>query len=154
MATELPAVSVEDVLGYYSNIPENKFPEVEVAVKTAELMVKSALIDTGCGANYSDDQLKAIIGLLAAHNYQIQTGVLSSIQAGSASESYQMNTDFFLKGTLHGQQAMLLDPNHCLAQLQADTQAALDGKQSYPPSVVSLHSNKQKGRRRNCGCNR
>ena len=152
MATELPAVSVEDVLGYYSNSPENKFLEVEVAIDTAKLMVQSALIDNGCGANYIDDQLKAIIGLLAAHNYQIQTGVLSSIQAGSASESYQMNTDFFLKGTLHGQQAMLLDPNHCLAQLMADTQAALDGKQSYPPSVVSLHSNKQKGRRRNCGC--
>lgn len=152
MATEVPAIEVEDVLGYYSNIPENKFDEVRVAIDTAKLMVQSSLLDNGCGAEYSNDQLKAIIALLAAHNYQIQTGVLSSISAGSASESYQMNTDFFLKGTLHGQQAMLLDQNHCLAQLMADTQAALDGKQSYPPSVISLHSNKQKGRRRNCGC--
>lgn len=152
MATELPAVSVEDVLGYYSNIPPEKYPEVEAAISTARLMVQTALIDNGCGAHYSEEQLKTIMGLLAAHNYQIQTGVLQSVSAGSASESYAMTTDAFLRGTLHGQQAMLLDTNHCLAQLQADTQAALDGRQSYPPSVISLHSDKMKGVRRNCGC--
>jgi hypothetical protein len=51
-----------------------------------------------------------------------------------------MNTDFFLKQSLHGQQALLLDTNQCLAKLQGDTQAALDGKASFPPGIVSLHS--------------
>ena len=150
--TEAPEVTVAEVLGVYSDVPESKQNDVQVAIDTATLMVQTSLLDNGCGANYTEDQLKAIIKWLAAHNYQIQTGVLSSISAGSASESYQMSTDFFLKGTLHGQQAMLLDPNHCLAQLMADTQAALDGKQSYPPSVYSLHSNKQKVRYRRCDC--
>ena len=51
---------------------------------------------------------------------------------------------FLPKGDSAWANAMMLDTNHCLAQLMADTDAALQGRQSYPPSLVSLHSNQQR----------
>lgn len=145
----LPVVTTEDVRSVYPDIPPDK--DATTAIQTAMSLVQTNLIDNGCGSTYSDGQLKLIIMWLAAHVWQTQNGVISSISAGSASESYQMSTDFFLKGTLHGQQAMMLDTNHCLAQLMADTDLALQGRQSFAPSIVSLHSNKQRGiRKSNC----
>lgn len=145
----LPTVTADDVRSVYSEIPPDK--DVSAAIAAANVLVQASLVDTGCGATYSNEQLKLILTWLAAHIWQVSNGVITSISAGSASESYQMSTDFFLKGTLHGQNAMLLDTQHCLAQLMADTDAALQGRQSYAPAVQSLHSNKQRGPRR-YGC--
>ncbi len=142
MAVTVPEITDADVRLIYTNIPPNA--DTSAAIAAATSLVQNSIINNGCGATYTDDQLKLIGQWLAAHIWQIQNGVLSSISAGSASESYQMSTDFFLKGTLHGQNAMMLDTNHCLAQLMADTDAALQGRQSYPPSLVSLHSNQQR----------
>lgn len=146
----LPAVTEADVRAVYPVIPPNK--DVSMAITTANMLVQTSLIDNGCGSTYSDDKLKLIIQWLAAHIWQVQNGIITSISAGSASESYQMSTDFFLKGTLHGQNAMMLDQNHCLAQLMADTDAALQGRQSYAPSLVSLHSEKQSSLVHRYGC--
>ena len=89
---------------------------------------------------------------LAAHQFQTAAGVIASKAAGSASESYQMNTDIGLKGSPHGVQAMLLDPKGCLAKVQADMDQTLQGRQSFAPGITSLHSNKQKGFRGRLGC--
>jgi len=85
---------------------------------------------------------------LAAHNWAVSSGYVTNKTVGSVSESYTVTTDFFLKGTPMGQNAMLLDTNHCLAQLMADTDMALQGRQSFAPEVISLHSNKVKSFRR------
>lgn len=146
---ELPTITADDVRSVYSEIPPDK--DVSAAIAAASMLVQTSIVDNACGDSYSEDQLKLILTWLAAHLWQVSNGVITSISAGSASESYQMSTDFFLKGTLHGQNAMLLDTNHCLAQLMADTDAALQGRQSYAPSLQSLHSNKQRGLRR-YGC--
>ena len=148
MAVTIPAISVDDVKTVYPKIPPNNDEGVLAAIEAAKMLVQTSLLDTGCGSTYSEDQLKLIATWLAAHIYQVQSGVLASISAGSASESYQMTTDFFLKGSPHGQNAMLLDTNHCLAQLMADTDLALQGRQSFPPGLVSLHSTRQRGLRR------
>ena len=148
MAT-VPPTTPETVKAVYSDVLPSNEPQLAAAITTANLMVQQ-IVDSGCGANYSPEQLENMQNYLAAHFFQIQTGVIISKSAGSASESYQMNTDFFLKGTLHGQTAMLLDTNNCLAQRMADTELAIQGRQSFPPSLVSLHSNKQKGFRGRC----
>ncbi len=137
----LPTVTADDVRAVYSSIPADK--DISAAIASANTMVRTNIVENACGATYDDEQLKLIITWLAAHLWQVQNGVITSISAGSASESYQMNTDFFLKGTLHGQQAMLLDTNHCLARLMADTDLALQGRQSFAPGLVSVHSKKQ-----------
>lgn len=148
MTATLPDITADDVRMVYTEIPPDK--DLTSAIATAKMLVQTSIIDSGCGVNYSEEQLKLILTWLAAHLFQVGRGVLSSISAGSASESYQMSTDFFLKGTLHGQNAMLLDTNHCLAQLMADTDLALQGKQSFLPGLMSLHSKKQQVTRRRC----
>lgn len=140
----------EKVKTIYPDILPEHEPQLGMAISTANMMVQN-IVDSGCGATYTPEQLEMIQAWLATHLYQVQVGAITSISAGSASESYQANTDFFLKGTLQGQNAMLLDTNHCLAQLMADTELALQGRQSYLPSLTSLHSNKQRSFRR-FGC--
>lgn len=144
----LPNITADDIRSVYSEIPPNK--DVSAAIASAKMLVQTSIIDSGCGATYTNDQLKLILTWLAAHIWQVSNGVISSISAGSASESYQMSTDFFLKGTLHGQNAMLLDTNHCLAQLMADTDLALQGRQSFLPGMTAVHSRKQTIFRRRC----
>lgn len=147
MAT-LPEITLDDVKAVYSEIPDSRLSTIQASIDAAKALVQSAIIDCGCGATYTEDQLKLILALLAAHMWQQNNGgAITSISAGSTSESYQANTDMFLKGTLHGQNAMLLDVNHCLAQLMADTDLALQGRQSYPPGLVSLHYNYLEQRR-------
>jgi len=138
----LPEVTIEDFQSVFSEVQPERAGTVEAAILSAKMIVDTAIIGSGCGITYSDDQLKEIIKYLAAHLWQQNNGgMITSISAGSTSESYSVTTDMFLKGTLHGQNAMLLDTQHCLAQLMADTDLALQGKQSYIPSVHSLHYN-------------
>lgn len=132
----------------YSEIPPERESTLEMALATAKSLVQSAIIDCVCGADYSDEQLALITKYLAAHLWQMNNGgPITSISAGAASESYQVSLDFFLKGTPHGQNAMLLDPNNCLAKRMADTDMALQGRGSFPPSIKSLHYNYVEHRR-------
>ena len=138
----IPTITLDDVKSVYSEIPPERESTVEASIATAVALVQSAIIDCSCGADYSEDQLKLIATYLAAHLWQYNNGgAITSISAGAASESYSVSTDFFLKGTPHGQNAMLLDPNNCLAKRMADTDMALQGKGSFPPSITSLHYN-------------
>lgn len=148
MAQTIPEVTVDDIRSVYPDITPDNELAVLAAIQTARMLVQTSIINNGCGATYTEEQLKMIVIYLAAHQFQTNVGVITSKSAGSASESYQMSTDFFLKGTLHGQNAMLLDSSHCLAQLMADTDLTLQGKQSFPPSLVSLGN--QHNRRRGC----
>jgi hypothetical protein len=86
-------------------------------IASAHTLVWSTIIANGCGANYTDEQLKWIEAWLAVHFHHVQNGILSSQSAGGASESYQMNTDFLFYNTMPGQQALLFDTNGCLATL-------------------------------------
>lgn len=141
----LPTVTPSDVRSVYTDIPPDKDAGIQVAIDTASMIVQTSIVNTNCGASYTTAQLRLIIIYLAAHHYQTNVGVITTKSAGSASESYQMSTDFFLKGTLHGQNAMLIDSNHCLAQLMADTDLALQGKQSFPPTLLSLGNQRRGG---------
>ena len=109
--------------------------DVRAAIQTAEAMIQSNILNNGCGATYTPEQLELIARYLAAHIFQIQHGVLTSKSAGSASESYAATLDKGLLGTLHGQQAMLLDPNGCLAQAQARNNAILEGQLNAVPVI-------------------
>ena len=138
----LPVVTLDDVKSVYSEIPPERESTVAASIATATALVQSAIIDCSCGADYTEEQLKLIITYLAAHMWQYNNGgAITSISAGAASESYSVSTDFFLKGTPHGQNAMLLDPNNCLAKRMADTDLALQGRGSFPPGLKALYWN-------------
>lgn len=121
----------------YPNIPPTADATLDMAIKTASLMVQTSILN-GCMANYTPEQIEAITLYLAAHQFQVSTGVVTSKSVGAASEAYAMTTDAFLRGSLHGQQAMLLDPNNCLAQRMADTELALQGRQSFVPTLQAV----------------
>ena len=129
-----PLTTPELVRSVYQDIDDNA--DLTAPILTAHAIVLNSIIRTGCGINYQYEQLELIERWLAAHMYQVQNGVVTSKSAGATSESYQMSTDFFLKGTPHGQQAMLLDTNHCLAKLMADTQKTLEGAKSFPMGIM------------------
>ena len=128
-----PLTTPDLVKSVYQDIHEDD--DLTAPILSAHAIVLTSIIQTGCGVNYSLEQLELIERWLAAHMYQIQKGVVTNKTAGASSESYQMNTDFFLRGTLHGQQAMLFDTNLCLAKLVADTQKTIEGAKSFPPQI-------------------
>jgi hypothetical protein len=134
----LPLTTPELVQSVYPDIENDA--NLTSAIYTAHAVVLNSIIKNGCGAGYSPEQLELIERWLAAHLYQVQTGIISQKSAGQASESYQMTTDAFLKGSLHGQQAMLLDTNGCLAKLMADTQKTLEGARSFGPQITPFPS--------------
>ncbi len=115
--------------------PDTADLDIAPAIQTAEAMIQANMLDTGCGANYTPERLELIARYLAAHIFQIQHGVLTSKSAGAASESYAATLDKGLLGTLHGQQAMLLDSNGCLAQAQARLDAILQGQLNAVPVI-------------------
>jgi len=109
--------------------------DVAAAIQTAEAMIDANIVLNGCGANYSPETLEMIARYLSAHIFQIQHGVLSSQTNGNATENYTATLDKGLMGTLHGQQAMLLDTCGCLAQMQARMNAILDGQLNSVPVI-------------------
>ncbi len=132
----------------YSEIPPERASTRKMSYETAKSLVQSAIIDCVCGADYTPEQLELIMKYLTIHLWQMNNGgAITSISAGAASESYQVSLDFFLKGTPQGQNAMLLDPNNCLAKRMADTDQALQGRGSYPPSIKALYYNYYRFRR-------
>lgn len=148
MATEAPDITPSEVMAVFKEIQDENDPMLAAAITTAKALVQSAIIDCVCGAEYTEEQLKLITQYLSAHLYQYNKGgAITSISAGAASESYSVSLDFFLKGSPHGQNAMLLDPNNCLAKRMADTEQALQGRGSYPPSIKALYYNYYRFRR-------
>ena len=144
--TKLNALDDESLINafkeVYSEIPPERESTLKMAFETAKSLVQSAIIDCVCGADYSDEQLELITKYLTVHLWQMNNvGAITSISAGAASESYTVSTDFFLKGTPHGQNAMLLDPNNCLAKRMADTDLALQGRGSFAPGLKALYWN-------------
>ncbi len=115
--------------------PDTADFDIAPAILTAESMIQANMLDAGCGAHYAPERLELIARYLAAHIFQIQHGVLTSKTAGAASESYAATLGIGLLGTLHGQQAMLLDPNGCLAKAQARLDAILQGQLNAVPVI-------------------
>jgi hypothetical protein len=56
---------------------------------------------------------------LAAHFYAILDPRYTEEEADTVSAKYQQKTGMFFKGTMYGQQAMMLDPSGCLAAISA-----------------------------------
>lgn len=85
----------------------------------------ASLIAEPCLTQLSDTRQKAIVKWLSAHLLTIAaessgaaSGVIRSESLGQASVSYDtVKFTDMLKGTAYGQQAMLLDPCGCLANL-------------------------------------
>jgi len=115
--------------------PDTADYDISPAILTAESMIQANIIDNGCGATYTPERLELIARYLAAHIFQVQYGVLTSKSAGSASENYAATLDKGLQGSMHGTQAMLLDPNGCLAQAQARQDAILQGQLNSVPVI-------------------
>ncbi len=120
--------------------PDTADFDIAPAILTAESMIQANMLDTGCGTHYTPERLELIARYLAAHVFQIQHGVLTSKTAGAASESYAATLGKGLLGTLHGQQAMLLDPNGCLAKAQARLDAILQGQLNAEPEIEAFTS--------------
>lgn len=72
-------------------------------------------------ASITEPELVLVETWLAAHFYGIWRLRRASASAGPVSESYQYNLGLFLASTMHGQQAMSLDPTGTLAALNAET---------------------------------
>lgn len=83
----------------------------------------AALIAEGCPsvAGYSGDRQAAIVKWIAAHLIGTQSGVAGALvqkKLGDAQEGYAAPTmGLNLQGSRYGQQALLLDPSGCLANL-------------------------------------
>lgn len=103
---------------------------VRVVVKTAltddqvqAIIDDAALIADGCPvvATYPIERQQAIVKWIAAHLIATQSGIagmLTQKALGDASESYASGqTGMNLAASRYGQQAMLLDPSGCLANL-------------------------------------
>ncbi|MDR2170673.1 MAG: DUF4054 domain-containing protein [Planctomycetaceae bacterium] len=97
-------------------------------IDTAHALVYNSIVQCKCGVGYTDELLALIEAWLAAHFHQVQTGIITSESAGSASQSTSISQDTFLLNTMFGQQAMLLDYNNCLAALLGDIENAKSGK--------------------------
>lgn len=69
------------------------------------------------GESLSDDKLKDIETLLAAHLYLMADRSVKSKQTERASATFDWNTDMGLDGTTYGQMAKLIDTSGCLASL-------------------------------------
>ena len=134
----LPFTTPDAVRDIYPDIPPTRDAALKAAIMSASMLVKTSIIDNGCGANYTPEAIELITQWLSVHHYLISNGFITSKQVGAASESYQVEVGGFLLGTPHGQQAMLFDPNNCLAKLMADTELALQGKGSFAPSVHAI----------------
>jgi hypothetical protein len=116
--------------------------DLTMSIMSAHSVVWNAIVRTGCGANYTLEQLALIEAWLAAHYHQVQTGIVNSESAGGASESYTISQDTFFMNTMFGQQALLLDVNGCLAKLMSDITDAKDGKTKKRVSFMWLGRNK------------
>lgn len=79
----------------------------------------AALMVEDCVKNLSAERQEAIVKWVSAHMIASGgEGTLTSMKLGDASESYARATlGDGLSGTTYGQQALLLDPNGCLAKL-------------------------------------
>jgi len=78
------------------------------------------LADNMCTQAYDAARQKAIVKWLAAHMIASTNngGVLASESLGSASDSYhRASLGEGLKGTVYGQQVLLLDNNGCLSRI-------------------------------------
>jgi hypothetical protein len=123
---KIPFTTPAQVRQVDTSIPEPE--DLTMFIASAHVLMVKAIVDNECGNDYTDDQLAIIEAWLAAHFRLIQSGILTGMNAGSASESYQIHQDVFLMNTMFGQQAMLLDTNGCLAALMGTIEDAKTGK--------------------------
>jgi hypothetical protein len=123
-------------LGYYTtpeqvrSIDPSILPEENLIpyIATAHALVYNSIVLCKCGDTYDETLLALIEAWLAAHFHLVQSGIITSESAGSASQSISISQDTFLMNTMFGQQAMLLDYNSCLAALIGDIENAKAGK--------------------------
>lgn len=108
------------------------FEEQPTIVLTPFIAAASTLTDRVCAtavdsegeAYYTDAELEQIELWLAAHFTQVAVGEVEQDKAGPASRTYRGKSDLGLNLTRYGQQAMILDTNGGLAQLNAQRRIA------------------------------
>lgn len=116
MALNLPTVEQVRAIVAAPNLTDL---QVQGFIDDAALMVEH------CVASQSDVRQAGIIKWIAAHLISLAgavtgaaSGVIQSQSLGGASESYATAaTADMLRGTAFGQQAMLMDPTGCVANL-------------------------------------
>jgi hypothetical protein len=90
---------------------------VQAFIDDAELIARGCTVVAG----YEEEVQAAIVKYIAAHLISVQSGksgVLTQKALGDASESYASGAmGDMLKASRYGQQALLLDPSGCLANL-------------------------------------
>lgn len=86
---------------------------------TPFILVANIMVTDNCADDddYDADLLKEIERWLSAHFYHIRDQHVASEKAGTVAVTYQYKVDLALNVTTYGQQAMLLDFNGHLAQL-------------------------------------
>lgn len=98
--------------------------ETETGKDLSPFIASANLLTTDvCGASgYSDgfvgSKMELIERWLAAHFYTVYDNQLTATKAGTVAASFQTKTDLFLKNSMYGQQAMMLDTAGNLAAFE------------------------------------
>ncbi len=108
--------------------------EVDATIDvTPFIEAANALVTDVCGdSGYSDDRLELIERWLSAHFYAVRDIRPASETAGAVSQSFQFSVGRYLEVTMYGQQAMLLDVEGGLADLNARMKKGV----RFPPITV------------------
>lgn len=88
---------------------------------TPFMTAANALVTELClESGYTDARLAIIEAWLAAHFYTVRDNRVTSERAGPVASTYSINTAFFFKNSMQGQQALLMDTAGNLAKLQLE----------------------------------